>query len=91
MGELGYSEFANANNWVSWVGLSAPSKTPDAIIQQLNKAAVQTVQSEAFKTKLATIGLSPQGTGSAKEDQAAWVTEHNRLAATLKRLDIRMP
>lgn len=91
MAELGYSEFANANNWVSWVGLSAPSKTPDAIIQQLNKAAVQTVQSEAFKTKLATIGLSPQGTGSAKEDQAAWVTEHNRLAATLKRLDIRMP
>ena len=91
MGELGYTEFMNANNWASWLGLSAPSKTPDAIIQQLNRAAVQAAQTEAFKTKLAAIGQSALGTGTAKEDQAAWIAEHNRLSATIKRLDIRMP
>jgi tripartite-type tricarboxylate transporter receptor subunit TctC len=91
MAELGYAEFMQANNWVSWVGLSAPAKTPDSIVNQINRAAVQAAQSDAYKAKLANIGLSPKGTGSAKDDQAEWVAEHNRLAGTLKRLDIKLP
>jgi tripartite-type tricarboxylate transporter receptor subunit TctC len=33
----------------SWYGLYAPAKTPDHIIDRLNKSAVKAVQSEAFK------------------------------------------
>ncbi len=42
-------------------------------------------------TKIARTGLSVQATGTAAEDQAEWRAESDRLNATLKRFDIRLP
>lgn len=41
----------------SWYGLYAPAKTPDDIIERLNKSAAKAVQSETFKKLGANEGL----------------------------------
>lgn len=57
-------------------------------IQSMKELAAQT---DAFRTKIAQTGLSVQATGTAAEDQAEWRAESDRLDATLKRFDIRLP
>ena len=91
MAEAGFPEFETANNWVSWVAMVAPAKTPEPILATINKAVVQAVQSASFKQKIAAVGLNPQAAASAVQDHAAWRAEYERLAATLKRFDIRAP
>lgn len=91
MAEAGFPEFETANNWVSWVAMVAPAKTPEPILATINKAVVQAVQSASFKQKIAAVGLNPQASASAVQDHAAWRAEYERLAATLKRFDIRAP
>ncbi len=91
MAEAGFPEFMTANNWIPWIAVVAPGKTPDAIVNTINRAIVQATQSEAFKAKFAATGLRLQATGTAAQDQAAWRTEYDRLAATLKRFDISLP
>lgn len=91
MAEAGFPEFETANNWVSWVAMVAPAKTPEPILATINKAVVQAVQSASFKQKIAAVGLNPQAAASAAQDHAAWRAEYDRLAATLKRFDIRAP
>lgn len=49
----------------SWLGVSAPKGTPDAIIQKLNAAIAKVVDSPAFKERLATDGAVPQVTSAA--------------------------
>ena len=91
MAEAGFPEFMTANNWLPWVAVAAPARTPDAIINTINRAIVQAAQTDAFKARIAPTGLLLQATGSAAEDQAAWRTEYERLGATLKRFDIKLP
>lgn len=91
MAEAGFPEFAQASNWTPWVGVAAPAKTPDAIVNTLNRAIVQAAQSDAFKAKIAQLGLLVQASGTVEQDQAAWRSETDRLAAILKRFDIRLP
>lgn len=91
MAEAGFPEFMTANNWVSWIAVAAPAKTPDAIVESINRAIVQAARTDAFKTKIAATGLLAKATDSAPQEQAAWRAEHERLAATLERFRIRMP
>ncbi len=91
MAEAGFPEFMTANNWLPWIAVAAPARTPDAIVNTINRAIVQAAGTEAFKAKFAPTGLLLQATSGAAQDQAAWRVEYDRLAATLKRFDINLP
>jgi tripartite-type tricarboxylate transporter receptor subunit TctC len=43
-----------------WVGLSAPAKTPRAIVERLHDATEQAVKDPAIVEKLAKLGVTPQ-------------------------------
>ena len=53
-------------NASSWLGLAAPAGTPDEIIQVLNKAANQAMQTPAVRDKLLAMGTTPVGGTSAE-------------------------
>ncbi|MBK7657817.1 MAG: tripartite tricarboxylate transporter substrate binding protein [Betaproteobacteria bacterium] len=53
-------------NASSWLGLAAPAGTPDEIIQVLNKAANQAMQTPAVRDKLLGMGTTPVGGTSAE-------------------------
>lgn len=53
-------------NASSWLGLAAPAGTPDEIIQILNKAANQAMQTPAVRDKLLAMGTTPVGGSSAE-------------------------
>jgi tripartite-type tricarboxylate transporter receptor subunit TctC len=91
MAEAGFPEFMTANNWLPWVAIAAPAKTPDAIVDTINRAIVQVARTDAFKARFAPTGLLLQASNTAAQDQAAWRAEYERLGETLKRFDIRMP
>lgn len=91
MAEAGFPDFMTANNWIPWIAVAAPGKTPDAIVNTINRAIVQAAGSEAFKAKFAATGLRLQASGSAAQDQTAWHAEYDRLGATLKRFNISLP
>lgn len=52
--ELGYKI-----DFRGFVGLSAPAKTPKPIIDKLNKVLNEVAQSEAFKSRMAALGMAP--------------------------------
>ena len=43
-----------------WVGLSAPAKTPGAIVDKLHDATEKALQVPAVKAKLANLGVVPE-------------------------------
>ncbi|MET4576232.1 tripartite tricarboxylate transporter substrate binding protein [Ottowia thiooxydans] len=89
MAELGYAEFAAANNWQPWIALAAPAKTADSVVSLLNRAVAQAAQASEFKAKLARSGLNARQIIPADQGQAAWREEFEKLSSTLKRFDIR--
>lgn len=89
MAELGYAEFAAANNWQPWIALAAPAKTPDSIVNLLNRAVAQAAQAPEFKAKLARSGLNAHAIVPAEQGQTAWREEFDKLSQTLKRFDIK--
>jgi len=52
--ELGYNI-----DFRGFVGLSAPAKTPKPIVELLNKQLNEVVQSDAFKARMAALGMAP--------------------------------
>ncbi|MHC8945048.1 tripartite-type tricarboxylate transporter receptor subunit TctC [Advenella incenata] len=61
MQEAGYKDFAMG----SWFGYFAPAKTPENVIQKLNKDINTVLQNPTVKTKLSNEGAEPVG-GSAE-------------------------
>ena len=63
---------------VSWFGLSAPAKTPQSIIDKLNKATVKAVQSPEFKDRIlkngfVVVGNTPEKfTAFVEAETAKW-------------------
>ena len=43
-----------------WVGLSAPAKTPRAIVDKLHDATEKALQDPALQEKLAKLGVEPE-------------------------------
>jgi tripartite-type tricarboxylate transporter receptor subunit TctC len=58
-GEQGLADFAVSG----WYALVAPAKTPKAIIERINAAAVAALKNEAVVQRLATSGSIPIGDG----------------------------
>jgi tripartite-type tricarboxylate transporter receptor subunit TctC len=62
----------------SWYGVFAPAKTPPEIVQRLNKAIVDALQTAQVKDRLLGFGLYPTGTSAAqlgsiqKADSELW-------------------
>ena len=54
MQELGFANF----DYRGFVGLAAPAKTPAQIIAYLNKQLNDVVQSEAFRSRMAALGMT---------------------------------
>jgi len=54
MQELGFPNF----DYTGFVGLAAPAKTPPAVIAWLNKQLNEVVQSEAFRSRMAALGMT---------------------------------
>jgi tripartite-type tricarboxylate transporter receptor subunit TctC len=54
MQELGFPNF----DYAGFVGLAAPAKTPPSVIAWLNKQLNEVVQSEAFRSRMAALGMT---------------------------------
>ncbi|MFZ3358876.1 MAG: tripartite tricarboxylate transporter substrate binding protein [Xanthobacteraceae bacterium] len=63
--EAGYPD-AESN---FWVGLSAPAKTPSAIVDKIHDATEKALQVEAVKDKLAKLGVVPELMSVAQFDK----------------------
>ncbi|WP_438998585.1 Bug family tripartite tricarboxylate transporter substrate binding protein [Variovorax beijingensis] len=72
--ELGFPDFTIS----AWVGLVAPAGTPQRVLEQINSAVNQSLQSEAVRKALASIGAQPRpGTRAAaaefmKSEEKRW-------------------
>jgi tripartite-type tricarboxylate transporter receptor subunit TctC len=61
-----------------WYGIYAPAKTPDAVIDKLNRALTDAIHSESFQQRAKSIFLNPTGTTAAelgaiqREDYERW-------------------
>ena len=82
--ELGYPGFSA----VSWFGLSAPAKTPKAIIDKLHAATVKALQSPEFKERLASNGFV--AVGNTPDEFTAFVeAETEKWGKVIKTADIK--
>lgn len=91
MAEAGFPEFMAAANWKPWIGVAVPGRTPEPIVNALNRAVLQAAKTEDLRARIERAGLSLRATGTAAEDDAAWRSEFERLSTLLKRFDIRLP
>jgi tripartite-type tricarboxylate transporter receptor subunit TctC len=62
IGELGHSELSLVN----WFALLAPAGTPDAIVDKLNKAVVETVATKEFSEHLGKNGVAARSNSPAE-------------------------
>jgi tripartite-type tricarboxylate transporter receptor subunit TctC len=51
---------------VTWVGVFAPARTPDAILQRINREVAAIQRDPEFQAKLAAAGFEPMGGSSAQ-------------------------
>ena len=71
----------------TWFGLLVPARTPPAMVQRLNTAAVQAIRTEDFRTRLLAEGIF--AIGSSAEEFATFLrAESERWGALLRGMDI---
>jgi tripartite-type tricarboxylate transporter receptor subunit TctC len=51
---------------LTWVGVFAPARTPDAILQRINREVAAIQRDPEFQAKLAAAGFEPMGGSSAR-------------------------
>jgi tripartite-type tricarboxylate transporter receptor subunit TctC len=75
-------------NMQFWVGFSVPAGTPPALVQRLNHAMVQTLDTPEMKTRLKDLGM--QAVGNTSEQAEKLVRDEIvRWAAVIKNADIK--
>jgi tripartite-type tricarboxylate transporter receptor subunit TctC len=72
----------------TWVGVFAPAKTPDAIIQRVNREVALIQRSPDFQARLAAAGFEVMG-GSTREAQDFLRTELSKWAKVVKETGAR--
>jgi len=60
--ESGYAGFEA----VGWIGIAAPAKTPDAVLNKLNAEMVKIINEPDVKERLATLAFTPVGDSRAQ-------------------------
>ena len=71
----------------TWFGLLVPARTPAAMVQRLNAAAVQAIRTDEFRARLLTEGIF--AIGSSPEEFASFLrTESERWGPLLRRMNI---
>lgn len=78
-----------AVNDPAWYGLIAPAKTPDAIVQRLNEAAVKVLALPAIREKLELQGAAPVG-NTPEQFRAQIVAERDKMIGLVKRQGIKL-
>ena len=72
----------------SWYGLSAPARTPQAIIARLNSEAVRALNNTELRDRLLGLGADPAG--NTPEQYAAFIrNEIDKWAKVIKAADIK--
>ena len=72
-----------------WAGLQLPAGTPDAIVNQLHKAVVDSLQDEAFKKYFADMGAT--AIGSTPAEFAAFLQKENaKWAEAVRKGNIKL-
>jgi len=66
---LGSHETFKGFEIFSWNALSAPAGTPDEVIKVLSTEVVKIVESEAFRKRLATMGIDPVSSTPAEQTE----------------------
>ncbi len=74
----------------SWQGLFAPAKTPDAILDKIEKSAKEAMKNPKWEEALARDGLEQPPERSRAEFAKFVVDEHTFWGKTLKKLNIDM-
>ena len=65
--ESGYPGFEA----VGWIGLAAPAKTPEAVLNKINAEVVRILGTPEMKDRLAGLGVTP--VGDSREQFTAFV------------------
>lgn len=73
----------------AWFGIVVPADVPDAVVDHLNKAVNQSMQTAAFKEQMSLLGASPMG-GSAQSFKAMMDRETAMWGAAIKRAGITL-
>lgn len=69
--EEGLNDFYKMN-WTSWNAVIAPSRTPNDIVNRLNKVVVEVMNSPASKPRLDSLGLESVAGMSASDADKFW-------------------
>jgi len=72
-----------------WYGLVAPAKTPDAIVQRLNEAAVKALAMPEIRDKLRLQGAAPVG-NTPDQFRAQIISERDKMINLVKRQGIKL-
>lgn len=81
------AEFRPGTVAQTWFGLLVPARTPAAMVQRLNSAAVQAIRTEGFRARLLTEGIF--AIGSSPEEFASFLrVESERWGPLLQRMNI---
>ena len=73
----------------SWNALAAPAGTPRAVIERLNLAANEAIQSAAVQERLTVLGVRPQGS-TPEQLQALLASEINRWREVIRAAKIEL-
>ena len=91
MQELGFPNF----DYRGFVGLAAPAKTPASVVAYLNRELNAVVQSEAFRSRMAALGMTVPGEAdNTPEYLAAYMrreSAHQRELAALTGIKMTTP
>ena len=71
----------------TWFGLLVPARTPAAMVQRLNAAAVQAIRTDDMRARLLADGMFAAGS-SPEEFVAFLARESDRWGPLLRRLDL---
>jgi len=72
-----------------WYGLVAPPKTPDAIVQRLNDAAVKVLAMPEVRDKLRLQGAAPVG-NTPEQFRTQIISERDKMMSLVKRQGIKL-
>jgi tripartite-type tricarboxylate transporter receptor subunit TctC len=88
--EGGLPEFTSMT-WSSWSALAVPAKTPDPVVEKINRVVAEAYRSPALLRKLEVSSLHSVAGQNVAEANKTWRDEYERLAKIVDQYKIKMP